>query len=616
MNMDKRVFGFFTIIFIMTLSSCGFFGNLEDLQQQAANPTWTVSFVDSLGDETFPSVNVVRGGKVKKPADPLKTDCSFDGWYRDAECTELWDFETGVVTEDLILYAGWWLRVTYGSNPVTSLQDKLNWLTFNAKNGARYSIEIDDAQDIGSFSLSYDDINVITIRLKGLGDSIYVNRDFSSASTAAMFRVGSGVTFILENIVLNGSDKDSLVVQIETDGALEMRSGSIITCVSANPCGGVFVNGGSFTMNGGTITGNKADNGGGVRVKNGIFTMNAGEISGNTVVGSDYGIGYGGGVHVDDYGAFIMNGGLIQENEAQNGGGGVSVFMRDYAYSNNLRFIMNGGEIRGNKSYSGGGVYLMSGTAALNESGKIYNNLGVFGGGVCVAGGIFTMNAGEIYENAANNGYGGGVSVDGGTFILNSGEIRGNTAYVGGRGGGVSVYGNYSFFIMNDGKITENGFGFTTYNDIQYYETMSGGGVRLDAYAIFTMNGGEISGNVSRWKGGGVLIDYVYGAAFNMKGGTIFNNMTGGSYTGEGGGICAELGIVRISGGTIYGSDAPEGFANAVYESEGNGTGAALCVYGDAEAQYGNFDANDDWTSNGDLDTTDDTIEVVNGELK
>ena len=32
---------------------------------------------------------------------------SFDGWYKDAECTQIWNFDTDVVTASTNLYAKW-----------------------------------------------------------------------------------------------------------------------------------------------------------------------------------------------------------------------------------------------------------------------------------------------------------------------------------------------------------------------------------------------------------------------------------------------------------------------------------------------------------------------------
>lgn len=78
--------------------------------------------------------------------------------------------------------------------------------------------------------------------------------------------------------------------------------------------GGVRVVG-AFTMNGGTIEGNTAEDGGGVNIeKDGTFTMNGGRISGNRVTGN------GGGVYVTVGAEFEVGGNSeIKTNLKRNG---------------------------------------------------------------------------------------------------------------------------------------------------------------------------------------------------------------------------------------------------------------------------------------------------------
>jgi hypothetical protein len=77
--------------------------------------------------------------------------------------------------------------------------------------------------------------------------------------------------------------------------------------------GGVYVNGGMFTMNNGDISGNTSDgNGGGVSVRaGGTFAMRGGSITGNTA-------NYGAGVHgnLSSGGAFTKTGGIIYGSNA------------------------------------------------------------------------------------------------------------------------------------------------------------------------------------------------------------------------------------------------------------------------------------------------------------
>ena len=41
------------------------------------------------------------------PANPERTGFTFVGWYKDAACTQAWDFAKDVVTADMTLYAKW-----------------------------------------------------------------------------------------------------------------------------------------------------------------------------------------------------------------------------------------------------------------------------------------------------------------------------------------------------------------------------------------------------------------------------------------------------------------------------------------------------------------------------
>ena len=149
------------------------------------------------------------------------------------------------------------------------------------------------------------------------------------------------------------------------------KTGTITGGNTAQYGGGVYVdNNGAFTMIGGTISGNAAA-GGGVYVGNDCaFTMEGGTISGNTATN-------GGGVHVGTNGAFAMSGGTISGNTAGSNGGGV------YVYNDALGFTMIGGTISGNTANCGGGVYLESFGGFEMTGGVITgNNAGTDGGGV------------------------------------------------------------------------------------------------------------------------------------------------------------------------------------------------------------------------------------------
>ena len=55
----------------------------------------------------IPSQTVEEGSLVTKPEDPYKEGFLFDGWYKDAEFTEAWNFDTDTVTKNTIIYGKW-----------------------------------------------------------------------------------------------------------------------------------------------------------------------------------------------------------------------------------------------------------------------------------------------------------------------------------------------------------------------------------------------------------------------------------------------------------------------------------------------------------------------------
>ena len=71
--------------------------------------TYTVTF-DSDGGSDVASQQVEKGGLVLKPADPIKPDCVFIGWYYG---NTPWNFETATITGEITLTARWnWLSTS------------------------------------------------------------------------------------------------------------------------------------------------------------------------------------------------------------------------------------------------------------------------------------------------------------------------------------------------------------------------------------------------------------------------------------------------------------------------------------------------------------------------
>ena len=309
-----------------------------------------------------------------------------------------------------------------------------------------------------------------------------------------------------------------------------------------------------ITVNGGlTVTdsvgGGVITGGSNTGTGGGIFVEGTFTLDGGTVSGNKG--TYGGGVQIGFGATFTMNGGTISGNEATYGGG---VYSED-------EFTMKAGTIRENKADNkGGGVYSESDFEM--KGGKICDNTADDEGGGVYSEADLTLTNAEISGNYAEWD-GGGVSICGsGSFVMTNSRITGNTADV--DGGGVLIYGESSF-TMNSGSISDNisderGGGVASYGDSQFIMTggvisgnkasVGGGGVYTES--DFTMKDGEISGNTANDLGGGVDCD----GDFTMSGGRITGNRIDNPDKLEdkvgGGGVYIEWGhTFRLSGSPV-----------------------------------------------------------------
>ena len=66
----------------------------------------TVKFDTNGGSEVSAQI-VPLGGLVTRPTDPVRAGYTFAGWYRDVDCTSLWDFNSSRVEQNLYLFAKW-----------------------------------------------------------------------------------------------------------------------------------------------------------------------------------------------------------------------------------------------------------------------------------------------------------------------------------------------------------------------------------------------------------------------------------------------------------------------------------------------------------------------------
>ncbi|MBO4406184.1 MAG: hypothetical protein J5849_00650, partial [Clostridia bacterium] len=190
-------------------------------------------------------------------------------------------------------------------------------------------------------------------------------------------------------------------------------------------------------------------------------------------------------------------------------------------------FVLDDGVIVDNQTEGyGGGVYLATSTSNMQMNGGIiYDNLAEFGAGVAIQGGSFSMYGGEISDNRANE-RGGGVYVGlEGKFYMYGGRISENAATsTDSAGGGLYVAGKAWF--MNGGEVSRNESG------------KMGGGISLIGGEL-EIRGALIENNTAPL-GGGIYATYT----FTLQDATV----TGNHGYHMGGGIYLTGGNVKVSG--------------------------------------------------------------------
>ena len=235
-------------------------------------------------------------------------------------------------------------------------------------------------------------------------------KNITATSGGAVIKVEDGVDFTLTDCKADNGTYDTTFtygqithksgcegkgIDVQSGGTFTMYGGDITKngSQSTSPipstigCG-VSVNGGTFYMYDGTINNNTMcvnEHGGGVDMTGGLFEMYGGKITYNTSASTSSGHG---GVAVQEGATFKLHSGYITYNKA-NGeygeGGGVLV---------NGTFIMSGGSITNNSANNGDD----DGTVTYGQ-----------GGGVCVGSngltGIFKVSGkATITQNWQNGG--------------------------------------------------------------------------------------------------------------------------------------------------------------------------------------------------------------------
>ena len=160
---------------------------------------------------------------ITAPAEPTKENFVFAGWYKDAECLELWNFGS-TLTEDITLYAKWNDKPVYSvSGRVTDGDKGLGGITVTLKQGNTVIATTTTAAD-GSYSFITEDglYNIVAEKEENDNSTIKTVKIevTESANVNDVVFVATDINSELEikrdtpQIIVGGLDKEAQAVSL------------------------------------------------------------------------------------------------------------------------------------------------------------------------------------------------------------------------------------------------------------------------------------------------------------------------------------------------------------------------------------------------------------------
>ena len=380
-----------------------FYGSIEDPGNRISGLTVTYCLNN---DENYATQVLQSGDQITLP-DPAKLGYAFDGWYKDGT---KWD-KTTPVNENLTLTGWLYAPASSDADLIAALADDtadVIRLMRNIDINTDMLVERTVVLDLNGYVLRQTADRCVSFKVEEMGDLTIIDSNptaphkFTPNSDGLWVWDETGGTKTVNGGVITGNTAgNSGTIQI--GGTVTMSAGNLVGCSVYNTrsgvapsCGAVYVSANSkFVMNGGAIRGSFAriGDGGGVYVNGGQFTMNGGSITDCTV---EY---LGGGVYVN-FGTFKLVDGYIRNCKADFGGG-VCVRANMVSGKDGI-FEMSGGVISDCTAKTKGSALIIDGNQ-LDYTGYAIGGT-MYAGGGTVDGTAYIIKYGKITAKGGMTG--------------------------------------------------------------------------------------------------------------------------------------------------------------------------------------------------------------------
>ena len=410
---------------------------------------------DAQGGTPVPGTQyILKGDKVTKPSsNPAKQGHIFDGWYKDADCSDgqKWNFAADTVTGNMTLYAKWMEAKYTVTFSVADGEGKLKGSY--SYDGLSYDKEAKNGDGELKLENVPEGTPVSFAATPDLGWELDIWTGVSSSSLNASLIVNGPKTVTVKfkkKETVNSSDDNAWTllknaVKVADNNAIITINGEIKA--SEGNCGEIEINE-NLTIKG--KTGAKKDilDASGYsrifKVASGkTLTLNNLTLKGGKAGGEGDADKCGGAIYAKDASTVKIENCIITGNEAETNGGGIYV-ESTYTTITNCTFTKN-------TARDGGGIYI--------------NTTGGYTYVVEISGGTI---GGVIGQANKARGNGGGIYVDESCELRlkDNGStgctITGNNADTNGNGGGVYAAKNATVRMQGRTQIHE-------YNDVYLY---------------------------------------------------------------------------------------------------------------------------------------------------
>lgn len=166
-----------------------------DAKLIVADPQYTVTF-DSQGGSAVDSTTAKANTLVAAPTEPAKTGYTFEGWYKEAELVNAFDFANTPITANTILYAKWVADPATPTNVTAtspgSQSIKVSWSSVSGASG--YEI-YRSTSSTGTFSMigTTADLSLTNTNLSTGTTYYYKVRAYTTVGTKQIFSDYSNV---------------------------------------------------------------------------------------------------------------------------------------------------------------------------------------------------------------------------------------------------------------------------------------------------------------------------------------------------------------------------------------------------------------------------------------